>query len=187
MILKQVGNFRFKCFVTGVWWPLAKILWTWNRVCLDNIWGWWTRFMSCYFLNEWCNFLFQRWLGRVTCSGSVTSSAAAEAASLVPETAQPLAGCLLWGEKEHGTVMVTTPPCLRYIERDISWPHSSCHTGPEYQDLWQLLLQVWGQTSANGHLSLRGLGPGHGVWPHKICLFNQVRRYTKIYKLKPSF
>ena len=55
-----------------------------------------------------------------------------------------------------------------------------CHAGSEYQDLWQLLLQVWGQTSADGHLSLRGLGPGPGVWPHKICLSNQVRRGTNL-------
>ena len=57
-----------------------------------------------------------------------------------------------------------------------SWPH----TGSEYQDIWQLLLQVWGQTSADGHLSLRELGPGPGVWHHKICLSNQVRRGTKL-------
>ena len=36
-------------------------------------------------------------------------------------------------------------------------------TGPAYQDLWQLFLQVWGPAPADGDLFLRGLGPGRRV------------------------
>ena len=114
--------------------------------------------------------LFRRCDLQCGCRGCVSGPRDCEAECRVP----PVRGEGVWYCDGHNNTVTQV--------RDNNFIYMvmlSCVTGPAYQDLWQLFLQVWGQAPADGDLPLRGLGPGRGIWPHQICLSSQVSRWQK--------